>query len=126
MSKNSTLEKIKQSILAISAVESYIHPFDEMYSFRCLIQTKCGELVVTIHKSDFTEAGEPRKRDNLASIFCCFSDYELAKEYLKQEKGMGNCNGKLNFHCSGGESVQGRWDACLVNFLDKVGRIIVR
>ncbi len=122
----STLDKIKQTILDLGAVEKYIHPYDQTWEFRCIINTIYGELVVTLHKRDFTALGEPRKKNRLASIFSYFKDYDKAAEFLKKEKGISNCNQKWNIHAVGDGGINQLWEDCLLNFVDKVGRIVVK
>ena len=89
-------------------IPSTLYPWAVKYT----VNTLYGPLEVSIHRSDFTKAGNFRKK-RLASIFTCFSDFERAKDFLVKQKGSA-MNPKWNFNVSqeGGDS-KSVWDYCL-------------
>jgi hypothetical protein len=100
------------------------------WSFCCFFNTIYGELKVTIHKSDFNKSGKPIAQKNLASIYCCFSDFDRVKGFLEKEYQCRVFTGKWNFHVSSDgysskiDRAESNWSTCLTNFEYKLKKIL--
>lgn len=96
------------------------------YEFR--IETIYGTYRVSIHESDFTSQGFPKKHfDNLVSIYTSFVDFDRCKDYLINVKGEKfPTNSKVNYHLCGGDSAEENWDTNFERFKSDLEKILIK
>lgn len=118
------LKQFSEYMFLLGATQSN----NKFYPYEFEIETIYGPLRVSIHKNNFTKQGKPRaKFGNLVSIFTCFIgiDFDRFKEYLKQKNG-NTYSSKINYHLSGGESVEENWNANFDRFKNDLEKILVK
>lgn len=121
--------KIKEFVTYIESIGGKSQKNWLKYSYE--IKTIYGTMRASIHESDFTEQGVPRKKfDNLVSIYTSFVDFDKALPYLERKKhpgdGMPVLNSKMNYHLSGGNCPIENWNSQFENFKSDLNKILVR
>ena len=97
-------------------------------SYKWRLNTKFGPLLVSIHESDFTKAGNLKKkkgRTTLASIFCCFDKDAQFSDDFKKQFDM-RWSHKWNFHLSQEDGdTKSVWEYCFNLFSYELERILM-
>lgn len=92
-------------------------------------ETTYGPLRISLWDSDFTKTGGlKKKKNNFVSIFTSFQgEFWKVKPYLMQVKGEEfPTNSKVNYHLSGGNSIEENWDSNFERFKNDLDKILVK
>lgn len=103
------------------AIPASLYPWEIKY----FIESKAGPLNISIHRADFTKAGNSRA-DRMAVIYCCFKDAERAAGCHGVDKNrLNHFSGKYNFAVASEEGdTKSNWEYCFNLFVFELEKIV--
>lgn len=115
------IKQFEQYLQSKGAIPASIYPWELKYS----IETKAGLLNISIHRSDFTKAGNLRS-GRAASIYCCFKEPQVAAGCPGVDKNrLNHHSGKYNIHVfSESGDMRPIWEYCFNLFSFELEKIL--
>lgn len=115
------IKQFESYLQSKGAIPTSLYPWEVKY----VIETKGGLLNISIHRSDFTKAGNLRA-GRAASIYCCFKEPQVAAGCPGVDKNhLNHHSGKWNFLVSPENGdLRTPWEYCFNLFSFELEKIL--